>query len=79
MDQPGVGKPGSMPAVNDGDGKVSQVPRHNAPFVTIVLSALLSVVQKSDCYFHFLFCFGRYHFLGKGLIGPISRKSSKSM
>ena len=26
MDQPGVGKPGSGPAINDGDGKVSQVP-----------------------------------------------------
>ena len=39
VDQPGVGKPGSMPAVNDGDGKVSQVPCHNAPFVTIVLWA----------------------------------------
>jgi hypothetical protein len=26
VDQPGVGKPGSMPAVNDEDGKVSHVP-----------------------------------------------------
>src|SRR5262249_30655492 len=26
VDQPGVVKPGSNPAVNDGDGKVSQVP-----------------------------------------------------
>jgi hypothetical protein len=57
-DHPGVCCTGcSRSGLLQGTVRISQVPGHNTPSVTIVLRASLLVLQKSHCCFNFLFCF----------------------